>query len=155
TKFTVTDVSADVDVRQAPWIEPTATKKVNIDASIIAGLIGVPVSGQASGADKYTVKQSFSDAQEVNTTDDGVANAKEAFYKRRGLDPRERYYLVRRAIIARSVQYDFDKDLSTSFGADIRLQVVSAKPTASYSAQDGFHYKNTFSKPENVCILAE
>lgn len=155
TKFTVTNQSDKVDIQAAPWIQPTAVKTVSVGAGVVAELIAIPVSANASLSNKYTIRQSFADAQEVNTTDFGVADLKAAFLSRPGLDRTQRYYLVRRAIVAKSVQYDFDHDLSSSFGVDVAIEVVKVKPNASYSNIGGFHYKDTFPSPQNVCILAE
>lgn len=155
TKYTVANVQTNVELLQAPWIQPTATKKQNLSAGIVAQLIGLPVSGSASASNQYVVQQSFGDAQEVNTTDDSVAGVKKAFYQRTNLDPNQKYYLVRRAIMARTIQYDFDRDLAASFSVDIAAEIIKVKPEASYSTKNGFHYKETFPSPQNVCLLAE
>lgn len=155
TKFTVEDFSQEAGLQRAPWVAPTATQTVSIGAGVIAQLIGVPASGNASASDKYTVRESFGGAEQINTTDVGVDGVVNAFYAKQNLDHTQRYYLVRRAVTAKSVKYDFDKDISASFGADLAVKVVQVKPNASYSRNGGFHYDATFDVPQNVCILAQ
>ena len=155
TKFTVGDFGSDVPRQSGPFVAPTVTQTRDIGAGVVAQLIGLPMSANAAAADKYRVQQKFGGVQELNTTDDAVRNVVNAFYTRPDLDRNQRYYLVRRAVTATSVRYDFDQDISGSFGADIAAKVVTVRPKASYSRADGIHYDNTFSQPVNVCVLAQ
>ena len=155
TKFTVADYSAQAGAKPAPFVAPTATASVNVGAAVVAQLVGLPMSGNISATDKYQVQQTFGGAQEVDTTDDGVSSIVDMFYQRTNLDRTQRYYLVRRAIVATSVKYDFDKDISTALGGDITAAIATIKPSASYSSSSGYHYQDTFPKPESVCIVAQ
>lgn len=155
TKFTVTELGSQAGVRREPFAAPTATQTVEVGAGVVAQIIGVPLSAEASVTDRFRVEQAFGGAEELNTTDDGVRGVVDAFYARRDLDRRQRYFLVRRAVVARSVRYDFDRDISGSLGVDIAVEVARIKPSARYSRTGGFHYEDTFAQPQNVCILAE
>lgn len=154
-KFTVTDLGSQAGVRREPFAAPTATQTVEVSAGVVAQIIGVPLSAEASIADRFRVEQTFSGAEELNTTDDGVRGVVDAFYARRDLDRRQRYFLVRRAVVARNVRYDFNRDLSGSLGVDLAVEVARVKPSARYSRTGGFHYEDTFTQPQNVCVLAE
>ncbi|WP_349606854.1 hypothetical protein [Cupriavidus sp. DF5525] len=155
TKFTVVDSTTEAAVERAPFAATKAGKTTTISADIVARMIGMPLSVDGKAASKYVVEQSFSGAEELNTVDDKVSTIISKFYSRTDLDPSQRYYLVRRAIVARSVKYDFDRDISDSFGTDLALKVVSIKPSASYNSSNGFHYQDTFAVPQNVCIVAQ
>lgn len=154
-KFTVGDYAKQAAIQTAPWIQPTATQSVDVSAGIIAKMIGIPLSTTASAASKYQVQQSFQGAEELNTTDDSVKEIITAFYRRADLDSGQSYYLVRRAVVAKTVTYTFNRDLSSAFGAAISAKVVEVNPTANYSRVNGFRYTDTFLNPQNVCVLAQ
>lgn len=154
-KFTVTDLSPRAGLQRASWVAPTATQMVTVGADVIAQLISVPVSANLSAKESYTVRESFGSAEQVNTTDDGVEGVLNEFYSRPSLDPAQRYYLVRRAITARSVKYDFDKDISASFGVGLPAKIATIDAKAAYTRDSGFHYDSTFDAPQNVCIVAQ
>jgi hypothetical protein len=155
TKFTVGDYANRADIRREPFVAPTATQARDIEAGVLAQLIGVPVSANAAVASKYRVRQVFGSVQEINTTDDGVRSIVDDFYRRDDLNRNDRYFLVRRAVQARSVTYEFDRDLSASFGGEVAANILRVSPTARYTRADGARYENTFADSQNVCILVQ
>ncbi|HEY4251408.1 MAG TPA: hypothetical protein VGM87_09405 [Roseomonas sp.] len=155
TKFTVGDFAAQAGVRREQFAAPTATQTVETGAGVIAQIIGLPLSAEAAASERYSVEQTFGGAEELNTTDDSVSAIIEAFYARRDLDRNQRYFLVRRAIVARSVQYAFNRDVSASLGVDLAVEVARIRPSARYSRTNGFRYEDTFAQPQNVCVVAQ
>ncbi len=155
TKFTVADFAPQAGIQKQPFVAPTATQTVDVGVGVAAQIIGVPVSADIAASNKVRVTQSFGGAEEHNTTDDAVRGIIGDFYARADLDRTQRYYLVRRAIVARAIKYDFDRDFSASLGLDVAVEVARIRPSARYSRTGGASYEETFQQPQNVCVIAQ
>ena len=154
-KFTVGDYGARAGVVTSPFENLTATQTVRMNAGIVAQILRIGLGVNASAHRNYTVTQTFGGAKALNTTDDGVAAILADFRARRDIRPNNRYYLVRRAVSATHVKYDFDTDIAADFGADVAVKIARVTPGATYSNVEGFRYDSAFDPPVYTCVLAE
>lgn len=154
-KYTVADYSSVANVRLGPAPNISASKTYNMSAGLLAQVLKIPLKLDVSENESYKVTQSYSGGREANIDQDGANAVIRVFSTRSDLLPKNRYYLVRGALTATAVKYDFDRDISTSFGADLPIKVVTVSPNAKYESTNGFHYSDSFTQPVNVCIEPE
>jgi hypothetical protein len=120
-------------------------------ASIVAKLIKINVGGNASTETKYTIKQNYKGVTFLNTSDQDV---KSIILQAKQISPpaaNNKYYIVREIMTATGIEYDFDRDISDSFGANIPVKVVQVDPKATYTNTGKFAYNITFSSPVFAC----
>ncbi|MGE5537148.1 MAG: hypothetical protein ACM30I_00910 [Gemmatimonas sp.] len=154
-KYTVGDYGARAGIVTSPFANLTATQTVKVNAGIVAQILRIGLGVNAGAHRDYTVTQTFGGAKALNTTDDGVQQILDDFAKRRDIRANNRYYLVRGAVAATRVTYDFDSDIAADFGADVAIKVAHVTPSATYSNREGFRYDSSFEPPVYTCVLAE
>jgi hypothetical protein len=91
-------------------------------------------------------------------------NLRSAFYQSPVLDQAikmndikgKTYYLVRNTIIAKSVSYSFDRDVSANIDVTaVPANVGNIEAKAGFDDKSGTKYSKTFAQPQEVCIQAE
>jgi hypothetical protein len=155
TVFTVYVPNPAPPLRSSSFGNITSSGQKEVKASLVAKLIKLPVSANASADTKYTVTQNYTGTVFLDTTDSDV---QPIIDKAKQLSPpmaNDKYYIVREVMSATGIEYAFNKDISDSFGATIPVKVVQVNPNASYTNTGKFSYNVTFTPPAYACSKSE
>lgn len=152
--YTVSDYSAIANIQDGPAPAIIASKSYKASAGIIADILKLPLTANATASQVYNVTQTLSNARMTNVDDDGATAVRAKFYERSDLNPKDNYYFVRRSITSTSISYSFDQDIAANVDVSTPVSIANLKPKASYKSENGFRYDTDFGVPVNVCILA-
>lgn len=160
--FHAADFSKRFKTTTAPASVGSFTSAESYDFALVAALTGLKsVVGSAEmkahAAKKYAFSVVVAEAtKEITQDDDPARAAVKKWFATIDRDPNSAYFLVREAVLAKSVTYHFGQDFAAAVAAQAQARsFLKGKLHGSLSSSEGFLLSQDYPSPVRVCLLPE